>query len=140
MALTGAGLGQAGVGGFIFKLAPLTCLPHPPLSMIPSQITYIFIYILYTRTQALQLCDSLQSYGLQPARLLYPLDSPGENTGVSPHVLLQGIFLVQGLNLHLLCLLHCHMGSLPLDMGSPICCIYIIYSYIYYIYSISPSI
>ena len=39
---------------------------------------------------------------MQPARLLYPWDSSGKNTGVGCHALLQGIFLTQGLNLHLL--------------------------------------
>ena len=34
-------------------------------------------------------------------------DSPGENTGVRCHALLQGLFLTQGLNLCLLCLLLC---------------------------------
>ena len=34
-------------------------------------------------------------------------DSPGKNTGVGCHFLLQGIFLTQGSNLHLLCLLLC---------------------------------
>ena len=43
----------------------------------------------------------LQPYELQPARLLCPWDSPGKNTGVGYHFLLQGIFLTQGLNLHL---------------------------------------
>ena len=33
---------------------------------------------------------------------LCPWDSPGKNTGVSSHFLLQGIFLTQGLNLGLL--------------------------------------
>ena len=33
--------------------------------------------------------DSLQSHGLQPARLLCPWDSPGKNTGVGCHFLLQ---------------------------------------------------
>ena len=42
--------------------------------------------------------DSLQPYGLWPARLLSPWDSPGKNTGVGCHALLQGIFLTQGLN------------------------------------------
>ena len=41
-------------------------------------------------------------------------DSPGKNTRVACHLLLQGIFLTQGLNLHLLCLLHQQVGSLPL--------------------------
>ena len=43
--------------------------------------------------------DSLQPYGLEPARLLCPWDSPGKNTGVGCHALLQGIFLTQGSNL-----------------------------------------
>ena len=34
-------------------------------------------------------------------------DSPGKNTGVGCHALLQGIFPTQGLKLHLLRLLHC---------------------------------
>ena len=40
-------------------------------------------------------------------RLLCPWDSPGKNTGVDCHAFLQGIFPTQGLNLHLLWLLHC---------------------------------
>ena len=40
--------------------------------------------------------NSLQPYGLQPARLPYPWNSPGKNTGVGCHVLLQGIFLARG--------------------------------------------
>ena len=53
---------------------------------------------------------------MEPTRLLCPWDSPGKNTGVGCHVLLQGIFPTQGLNLGLL---HCgqilyhlsHQGS-----------------------------
>ena len=41
-------------------------------------------------------------------------DSPGKNTEVSCHALLQGIFLIQGSNPHLLCLLHWQAGPLPL--------------------------
>ena len=48
--------------------------------------------------------DSLCPHGLQPARLLCSWDSPGKNTGVGCHFLLQGIFPTQGLNS---CLLHC---------------------------------
>ena len=44
---------------------------------------------------------SVWPYGLQPANL-YPWDSPGKNTRVGCYILLQGIFLTQGLNLHLL--------------------------------------
>ena len=42
------------------------------------------------------------------------VDSPGKNTGVGSHFLLQGIFMTRGLNPHLLCLLHWQVGSLPL--------------------------
>ena len=48
-------------------------------------------------------------------------DSPGKNTGVGCHALLQGIFPTQGLNPHLLCLLHWQVGSLPLvPPGKPL--------------------
>ena len=50
--------------------------------------------------------DSLWSGGLEPTRLLNPRDSPGKNIGVGCSVLLQGIFLTQGSNLHLLHLLN----------------------------------
>ena len=42
--------------------------------------------------------DSLQPYGLWPARLLCPWNSPGKNTGVGCQSLLQGIFPTQGSN------------------------------------------
>ena len=41
-------------------------------------------------------CDSVWPHGLQPTRLLYPWDSPGESTGVGCHCLLQKIFPNQG--------------------------------------------
>ena len=44
---------------------------------------------------------------IQPTRLLCALDSPGKNTGMGCHYLLQGIFLTQGSNLCFLSLLHC---------------------------------
>ena len=48
-------------------------------------------------------CPALVTrYGLQPARLLCPWDSPGKYTGVGCHFLLQGIFQTQGANPHLL--------------------------------------
>ena len=45
--------------------------------------------------------DSLQPHGLWPTRLLCPWDSPGKKPGVGSHFLLQGIFLIQGLNVDL---------------------------------------
>ena len=41
-------------------------------------------------------------------------DSPGKNTGVDCHALLLGSLLIHGLNLHILCLLHWQVDSLPL--------------------------
>ena len=46
--------------------------------------------------------DSLQPHGGYPARLLCPLDFPGKNTGVDCLFLLQGVFLTQESNPHLL--------------------------------------
>ena len=45
--------------------------------------------------------SSVMSVSGQP----YPWNSPGKNTGVGCHALLQGIFQTQGSKLHLLCLL-----------------------------------
>ena len=55
--------------------------------------------------------SSLRPHRLQPARLLYPWDSPGKNTGVGCHSLLQGLNLS---------LLHCRqvLGHLS-HQGSP---------------------
>ena len=49
-----------------------------------------------------QSCPILWPYGLQPSKLLCPWNFPGKNTGTGCHFLLQGIFLTQGLNPHLL--------------------------------------
>ena len=49
------------------------------------------------------------------ARLLCPWNSSGKNTGVGCHFLLHGIFLTQGSNLHVLCLLHCRQILYPLS-------------------------
>ena len=40
--------------------------------------------------KSLESCLTLRPYGLLPARLLCPWDSPGKNTGVGCHALLQG--------------------------------------------------
>ena len=67
-------------------------------------------------------CLTLRPRGLQPARLLCPWDSPGQNTGVGCHFLLQGIFPTKGSNpglLHFGQFLHClsYQGS-PEDLYS----------------------
>ena len=55
-----------------------------------------------THARSLQLCLTLQPYGLPPARPLCPWVSPGKNTLVGCHFLLQGFFHTQGLNSGLL--------------------------------------
>ena len=76
---------------------------------------YIHIHICAgLLPKSLQLGLTLQPYGLSPARLLCPWDSPDKNTTVGCHALLQGIFPIQGLNPYLLCLLHGQEGSSPL--------------------------
>ena len=61
------------------------------------------------------LSNSLQHYGLWPARLLCPWDFPDRNTGVGCHFLCQGIFLTQGSNPYLWHLPHWQADSLPLS-------------------------
>ena len=62
--------------------------------------------------------DSLWPYVLHPTRLLCSEDSPGRNTGMGCHALIQGIFLTQGSNSCLVHLLHWQAGSLPLSATS----------------------
>ena len=65
--------------------------------------------------------SAVRPRGLWPARLLCPWDSPGKNTGVGCHLLLQGIFPTQGSTPSLPGLLHWHWpaDSLPLcQLGS----------------------
>ena len=63
----------------------------------------------------------------EPTRLLCLWDSPGKNTGVGCHALLQGIFPTQGLNPHLLhigrwVLYYSHLLGSPLKMAPPTSC------------------
>ena len=64
--------------------------------------------------------DSLLPSGLSPASLLCPWDSPGKDTGVGSHFLLQGVFLTQGWNLCLLCLLHLQGFLTTSATGNPL--------------------
>ena len=80
------------------------------------------IYVLGTLgtpvcTKSLQSCPTLcYAMGWGQLRLLPPWDSPGKNTGVGYHALLQGIFPIQGSNLHLLHLQHQQVSSLPVPL------------------------
>ena len=69
--------------------------------------------------------NSLLHHGLQPARLLCPWNSPGKNTRVACHSLLQGIFPTQGSNLGFW---HCRQILFGLSyQGSPILFIFKIF-------------
>ena len=84
-------------------------------------------YLCYVSHSVLS--NSLWPHRLLPSRLLCPGDSPGRNTGVGCHSLLQGIFPTQGLKLGLL---HCrqilywatrepkHLGTTPLKLFPPL--------------------
>ena len=60
------------------------------------------------------LCDPME-----PPRFLCPWDSPGKNTGVGCHALLQGSLPDPGWNPCLFHLLHWQAGSLLLPPGKP---------------------
>ena len=66
------------------------------ISFTQYNLIYVVVVQLLSRVQLLGL------HGLQPTRLLCPWGSPGKNTGVGCHFLLQVIFPTQGSNLHLL--------------------------------------
>ena len=80
-------------------------------------------YILISKTHCccllVKLCLTLlQSHGLQLTRLLCPRDFSGKNRGMGCHFLLQGTFLIQRLNPHLL---HWQADSLLLNhLGTPL--------------------
>ena len=68
----------------------------------PEAITTLLIGHMCVCVNHSDMSYSLQSHGLQPTRLLYPWNSPDKDTGVGCHSLLQGIFLTQGSNPHLI--------------------------------------
>ena len=75
--------------------------------------------LLLSHFSRVRLCNAMDCSPLMG--LLCQWDSPGKNTGVGCHALLQGIFLTQGSNLHFLCLLRWQAGSLPLGPpGKPL--------------------
>ena len=89
-------------------------------------ISYIFnyekvtgLYIYEITLEPIQLCVYVRMLSyvqlfVTPQNCSQPWNFPGKNTGVGCHFLLQGIFLIQGSNPRLLCLLHWQVGSLPL--------------------------
>ena len=64
--------------------------------------------------------DSVRPHGLQPTRLLHPWDSPGKNTGVGCHFLLQCMKVESESEVALSCL----TLSDPMDCSLPGSCIH----------------
>ena len=91
-----------------------TCCFSLWLEVLRSTLSVIFKYTVCVLSHSV-VSYSSQTHGLWLAKLLCPWDSPGNNTEVSCHFLLQGNFLTQGLNSGLHCrqiLYHLrHQGS-----------------------------
>ena len=66
-----------------------------------SKVQALHLHLYCVPAKLLQSCLTLRSCGLQPVGLLCPWNSPGKNTRVGSHSLLQGIFPTQGSNLGL---------------------------------------
>ena len=84
----------------------------------------IYEILDFVPAKLLQLCltlwDPMDSSS--PASSIHR-HSPGKNTGVGCHDLLQGILTTQGWKPYLLCLLHWQVDSLPLvPLGKPFWC------------------
>ena len=100
---------------------------------------YNIIQYLYESSESvshwcLTLCSPMDC---SPPGLLCPWNSPGKNTGVGSHSLLQGIFLTQESNRGLL---HCRQILYQLSyQGSPLYRHYHCLSFRYYTFSITPQ-
>ena len=96
----------------LMPVAAPACQQCPPQlsdgSVFPKDFPCVCAQLLQS---CLTLCDPMDS---SPPGSSIHGDSPGKNTGVGCHALLQGIVPIQGLNLHLLSLLYYQVGSLPL--------------------------
>ena len=101
------GEGRLGCRRIISKYN-LTCLKLCSrfyfLTILEKYLTHYYSHI-YTHTYTyIHKCvscsesDSLRPHGLVSARLLYPWNSPGKNTGVGSYSLFQGIFPTQRSN------------------------------------------
>ena len=85
------------------------------LIFFPS-LSHIYIHIYTCCCQvASVVSDSVRPHGLQPTRLLRPWDSPGKNTGVGCHFLLQCMKVESESEVTQLCL----TLSDPMDCSPP---------------------
>ena len=104
---SGRSPGDHGYLGHQILFIQLFCVFLPPL-------INIFCFCCCCCYVTSVVSDSVRPHGLQPTGHLCPWDFPVKNTGVGCHSLLQGIFLIQGLNPRLLHLLHWQVDCLQL--------------------------
>ena len=112
----------------VFSL-PVTCSVMSSYNEILQLLQYLFICADHIKLSLLVVgdvyvrsvtvgSDSLRPCGLY-SRLLCLWNSPGKNSAVGCHFLLQEIFLTQGLDLYFL---HWQANSLPVShLGSQVC-------------------
>ena len=95
--------------------ADSSLLPHPWQPHCLHGFAFYRMSYVCMHAKSFQLClTPCNPMDCSPPGCPVHGDSPGKNTGVGCHALLQGIFLIQGSNPHLLCLLLWQAGSLPL--------------------------
>ena len=117
-----SGKGECGIQSCFLELGPQSFIlsvagPAPPITgallkfqqLTTTLCTYVCLCV--SRFSHVRLCNAMD-HSL-PGSSVHGV-SPGKNTGVVCHALLQGIFPTQGLNLHLLYLLHWQECGLPL--------------------------
>ena len=96
---------------------PLSCWCHLSISSPAGPFPFCLQFFLWKVNINSVMSNSLWPHGLSPSSLLCPWNSPGKNTGVGCHFLLQGTFPTQGSNLGLL---HCRQILCCLShRGSP---------------------
>ena len=83
----------------------------PLVNPMHIQLVVIGVRSWLSYSSHIWLCAPMDWVDCSPP-ILCQWDSPGKNTGLGCHALLQGIFPTQGSNLHLLCPLHWQAGSL----------------------------
>ena len=90
---------------------PVTYISCIGRRVLTSGATWLLAVFTYLHTCVLSHVQLFATLWTQPIRLLCPWDLPSKNTRVSCYFLLQGIFLTQGSNTHLLWFLQWQVDS-----------------------------
>ena len=93
---SGCGDGWAQVHSWFCLFLRQPCVSHMP--SLWSRFSFKLSFTELGSCSCSATSDSLQAYGLWPARILCPWNSPGKNIGVGCCFLLQVIFPTQGSN------------------------------------------